>query len=105
MTFNPGGDAVAVFLEGCYCLVVWKLQSSWTQKLTSLGSSRPSSHLPHAYLPVPLQPAVLIEQQGAAQGWATTAEHLCSWQLKWRAPGLIDLLWRGQLWATVEVVV
>jgi hypothetical protein len=105
VTFNPGGDAVAVFLEGCYCLVIWKLQSSWTQKLTSLGSSRPSSHLPHAYLPVPLQPAVLIEQQGAAQGWAATAEQLCSWQLKWTAPGLIDLLWRGQLWATVEVVV
>eukprot|EP00775_Hariotina_reticulata_P013937 gene13937-14055_t len=35
VAFNPGGDAVAGFLEGCYCLVVWKLQSSWTQKPTT----------------------------------------------------------------------
>lgn len=60
VAFNPAGDAVAAFIESCCCLVVWRLESSWTQKFSSLGSSKPSTHHPCAYTPVP--PAALLQR-------------------------------------------
>jgi hypothetical protein len=59
VAFSPGGDAVAAFVLGCHCLVVWRLGSSWTQKLAHLGSSRPMSQMPHAYIRLP-QAALLV---------------------------------------------
>lgn len=59
VAFSPGGDAVAAFVLGCHCLVVWRLGASWTQKLAHLGSSRPMSQMPHAYIRLP-QAALLV---------------------------------------------
>lgn len=59
VAFSPGGDAVAAFVLGCHCLVVWRLGSSWTQKLAHLGSSRPMSQMPHTYIRLP-QAALLV---------------------------------------------
>lgn len=70
VAFNPVGDAVAAFIESCQCLVVWKLQSSWTQKLSSLGSSKPSTHDPCAYIPLP--PAAVLQQVHLSAGSTQT---------------------------------
>jgi hypothetical protein len=132
VAFNPAGDAVVAFVESCCCMVVWKTAASWTQKLTSLGSSKPSSHLPHAYIAVPA--AAALRQiagghealssagqhaacSGLAAGHRTEQHHqrhsqqqqqgggeMSKWQLKWSAERLVDLLYQGRHCATLEVM-
>jgi hypothetical protein len=122
VAFNPAGDAVVAFVDSCCCLVVWKIAASWTQKLTSIGSNKPSSHQPHAYIAVPT--AATLRQLAAAggtaagrgQGASHTQHHLnhtsqqqqgggemSRWQLRWQAERLVDLLHQGKHCATLEV--
>jgi hypothetical protein len=120
VAFNPTGDAVVAFVESCCCLVVWKIAASWTQKLTSIGSNKPSSHQPHAYIAVPtaatLRQLAAAAGSGRGQGASHTQHHhhhtsqqqqgggeMSRWQLRWQAERLIDLLHQGKHCATLEV--
>jgi hypothetical protein len=128
VAFNPAGDALVAFIESCCCLVVWKIAASWTQKLTSIGSNKPSSHQPHAYIAVPTAAAAMQlvaagthaagSVQGAAHGQRRHHHSsqqqqqqqrqgggggMSRWQLRWQAERLVDVLHLGRHCATLEV--
>jgi hypothetical protein len=112
VAFSPAGDAVAAFVLGSHCLVVWRLQASWTQKLANLGTSKPLSQLPHAYIRIPsaasLANAMLSKQGGGADSRTPSSpggssSEVMQWQLKWQASGHIDLLFKGSQCGSVEV--
>lgn len=118
VAFSPGGDAVAAFVLESYCLVVWRLGGSWTQRLAHLGSSRPMSQLPHAYIRLPtaalLVNAVFKDDAAGQQQQQRHHRHhhhhgeseggeLLQWQLKWQTHSHIDLLYHGCLCGSVEV--
>jgi hypothetical protein len=102
VAFNPAGDAVAAFLVPGHCVVVWKLQSSWTQKLVKLRSLGPAAQLPWGYVAVPpVVHAVLGEvEAGAGQGQTAGRK---GWQLQWQSESHVDVLWGDQCCASIEV--
>jgi hypothetical protein len=115
VAFSPAGDAVAAFVLGCHCLVVWRLQASWSQKLAALGSSRPLSQLPHAYISIPAAAALVsavFARPGATPPAASSSSssvigaggsEVLQWQLRWQMSSHIDLLYQGCLCGSVEV--
>ncbi|WIA08924.1 hypothetical protein OEZ85_008341 [Tetradesmus obliquus] len=127
-------DAAAAAAAG---VVAWSgydpvagFASSWTQRLASLGSSKPSSHLPHAYIAVPTAAAFRqlaraysasgqqaarsygglqgaahsLQQQQQQQQGSSGGGEMSRWQLKWTVERLIELHYQGRHCATMEVV-
>jgi len=128
---SPGGDAVAAFVLPCHCVVVWRLGSSWTQRLAHLGSSKPMSQMPHAYIRLPAA-GLLVDAVFKYSTAADTAHQhhhhhqqqshrhhhhhhghhregeggggeVLQWQVKWATDSHIDLLYQGCLCGSVEV--
>lgn len=130
VAFSPAGDAVAAFVLECHCLVVWRLGASWTQRLAHLGSSRPISQMPHAYIRLPaaalLVNAVFADSKAQQQdeehqghkhhhhhhhrrsasgggGEGCGSAELLQWQLRWQTDSHIDLLYQGVMCGSIEV--
>lgn len=129
IAIHPAGDVVAALLQPCCCLVLWRLASSWTQRLANLGGARPSTHAPHAYVALPLErggaaTAARPEREepnscdgSAGSGMAPATSHSgaagsrkadCAgqsngWALVWQREQLIDVLRYGKPLLCVEV--
>ena len=102
VAFNPAGDAVAAFVLPGHCVVVWRLQSSWTQKLVKLRSLGAAAQLPWGYMAVPpVVHAVVGEMDGGdGQGQGGGGK---GWQLQWQSESHVDVYWGDQCCASIEV--
>lgn len=91
VAFSPGGELLAALLATAACVVVWRLQGSWTERLAHLGSRGPYCHMPLCYLPVPeLQRAV-----GTERGWVGLGGGVGAWELRWIGEGRLEV-WSGR---------
>jgi hypothetical protein len=102
---SPSGEAIAALLLPCCCVVVWKLGSSWGQRLAGLGQRKAASQLPHCYAAVPPHVAeawaadMEEEQQGAMQ----QQQHVDGWRLEWDKEHCISVRWQVLACASLQV--
>lgn len=77
VALSPSGSACAALLAGAGAAVVWRLQTSWTERLGLFGGGRaPTAHLPYCYLPLPPTSLPFAAEFSAGQGPG-------SWRLVW----------------------
>jgi hypothetical protein len=91
LSFSPSGSALGALLATAGCVVVWRLQASWTQRLSHLGSRAPFCQLPFCYLPVPA-----LRRGGHGESTGGGAGGLgglgAGWELRWAGEGRLEVL-------------